>query len=212
MEWLEWLSTHYHALLDRHEPPVSFEEWRTDWRDGRRYTHQQKREETRLLWSRYQEGLSLARIAKEVGVTRQTVHERFRRAGYKMRSELQLKARCREDLVVVYRGVRYTPTKEGYLRSTSKPRHSLHWRVWVDARGPIPAHHQVWFKDGDPRNYSIENLHIVDRRRRRVKVELRTCGFCNDTMQRHAGECPSAYVRRRYCSRRCASARRRKVS
>jgi len=34
----------------------------------------------------------------------------------------------------------------------------LHHVLWIEAFGPIPAGHQVFFKDGDKTNFALSNL------------------------------------------------------
>lgn len=37
----------------------------------------------------------------------------------------------------------------------------VHKRVWIDANGPIPRGHCIWFKDQNKANCSLENLELI---------------------------------------------------
>lgn len=100
---------------------------------------------------------SCAKTAALWGRTRQSIWELI-----KLRKET-LKRRFHDE-PVIYRGKKFTPSKNGYLRITQRggrKETQLNRIVWEDVYGPIPAGHQVMFKDGDMRNFSIDNLECL---------------------------------------------------
>lgn len=109
------------------------------------------------MYKAYQDGLSLEEVGWRFGRrTRQSVYEVFRRRGLALRSDLAPRNRRRVELH--FQGVDYSPGKDGYLRATSGDRHLLHWRLWEEAHGAIPAGHQIFFRDGNMRNFAVGNL------------------------------------------------------
>lgn len=164
---------------------------------------------TRSMIERYGEGLSLAQIAREFGVTRQTVFQRLRGAGAALRP---LPPR---GPTVEHGGRLFTPTKGGYLRATSGDRALLHRILWEERHGPVPPGQEVFHRNGNPRDNRPENLYLLDRRDRsrlRQPVEAKACPVCGRPVERHPGEGPAAYRRRRCCGYRCGreDLRRRK--
>ncbi|HUS37324.1 MAG TPA: HNH endonuclease signature motif containing protein [Verrucomicrobiae bacterium] len=112
------------------------------------------------LYKSYCKGYSLQAIGKRVGRSRQTIFETFKRRGFKLRPNS--KALKKPD--ITYNGSEFSPTKGGYLRETKGERRLLHWVVWEEFNGPIPAGHQITFKDGNNRNFSISNLALESRK------------------------------------------------
>ncbi len=116
------------------------------------------------MYAQYQSGLSLAEVGKLNGRTRQSIYDILRRRGLKRR-EKQFKE------PVIYRGRKYTPSKGDYLRDTifrngkrGPAERQLHRVIWEEAHGPIPAGHQVMFKDGNKRNFDLSNLECLPAR------------------------------------------------
>ena len=110
------------------------------------------------MYGEYQSGLSLAEVGARHNRTRQAIYCIF--LGHKV----MLRARNLQR-PVVYQGRKYTVSKGGYLRDTiTRLREKalveplLHRRIWVEHNGPIPEGHQVMFKDGNKRNFAIDNL------------------------------------------------------
>lgn len=171
----------------------------------------ESRATTRAMHERYLAGLSLAEVAAEFGVTRQSVYGRLRARG------LPLRAR-RFAPVVEWRGVKYSASaKDGRYRAQAPRRELLHRAVWEGAHGPVPEHHEVWLRPGASRaTTEVADLVLVDRRRsRRREVGLKLCAACDREMERHAYEGPAAYARRQCCGFRCSRlllARRRSVA
>ena len=67
--------------------------------------------------------------------------------------------------------------KDGYLLIKVEGEHQMvlkHRHVWQQAHGEIPRGHNVMFRDGDKRNFSLDNLELVSRQeaaRRQVLKE-----------------------------------------
>jgi RNA polymerase sigma factor (sigma-70 family) len=100
---------------------------------------------------------SLAEAGKLWGRTRQAMWDILKRRNATLGQK-------KHDEPVWYRGDKYTPAKDGYLRRTRRHGHGeLHLQrvVWTDAHGPIPEGHQITFKDGDRTNCSLENLECL---------------------------------------------------
>lgn len=108
------------------------------------------------MYQDYRKGKSLAEVARKFYRTRQSVYETFRRRGFALRSELRPSNRRRVELS--RDGFDYSPAKGGYLRATRGDRHFLHVRLWEAAHGPVPIGYQVFFRDGDIRNFDLSNL------------------------------------------------------
>jgi len=158
---------------------------------------------TESMYEEYLAGHSLERIGKDWGVSRQTVFERFTRAG------LSLRPRARPKPYIKHGGRRFTVSKGGYLRATAGDRAFLHRVVWEEHHGPIPPGHEVRHRDGDLTNNDPENLQLVDLRARmraqnpRRAVEVRACLACGAPIHRHDHEGPSAYRKRMFCGCAC---------
>lgn len=114
-------------------------------------------ETTYAMYDRYCQGASLAQVAKEFGVSRQTVYTRFARQG--------LDRRERKPALphVDYGGRRFTLGVNGYYRATEGDRAYLHRVVWQAERGPIPEDWDVHHRDHDKTNNDISNLHCLSK-------------------------------------------------
>jgi hypothetical protein len=107
------------------------------------------------MYADYQRLKSLAKVGKLYGRTRQSIYCIFSERG------LQLEAK-KFHPKITFDGRSYTPGKNGYYRDTAMRKRGqhgqLHHAIWVKRWGPIPAGHQVFFKDGDKTNFALENL------------------------------------------------------
>lgn len=177
-----------------------------------------RRKDTRAaaMYQRYLDGLSLAQVGIEYGVTRSSVFGLFKSRGY------QLRARTFSADIVIFDGEKFTPTKAGYYRSTRGSNNRgrlLHRVIWEHFNGPIPADWDVHHKDEDKRHNDISNFECLPKpehtrlysphnnqftrgSQRRQKV-LKSCSVCTGPMPPHQGESPSAYIKRQCCSRAC---------
>lgn len=108
----------------------------------------------KTMYADYLRLKSLAKVAALYGRTRQSVYDTFRNHG------LQLFAK-RFKKKLLHGGRAYTPDKQGYYRDTifrAGQHKLLHHVLWIERNGPIPAGHQVFFRDGDKTNFAPENL------------------------------------------------------
>lgn len=109
----------------------------------------------RRMYKSYLKGMSLAKVGKHYGGrSRQSVFEMFQRRGFKLRED----SRRKKKVETVYKGVEYSPAKSGYLRATAGDRKFLHWVIWEEHNGPVPEGCQIYFRDGNMRNFSVDNL------------------------------------------------------
>lgn len=106
------------------------------------------------MYRSYKKGMSLADVGKRYGRTRQAIFEIFQRRAFPMRED----SRRKKKVEATYKGVEYSPAKTGYLRSTAGERKYLHWVIWEEHNGPVPKGCQVYFRDGNMRNFAIGNL------------------------------------------------------
>lgn len=154
----------------------------------------------------YSRGMSTREIGRALGVSGQTVAETMKRGGAVMRS----KPTC--PVVVEYKGMRFSPEKDGYLRYTGDRGTSvfLHRLMWEDVHGPIPPQHLIIFKDGDRTHCKIENLQCVPvgvaQQMRRKMPEPKPCAHCGQMFGPHQYyyESPSAFAARKNCSYECS--------
>lgn len=107
---------------------------------------------TQKMYDRYCAGLSLAQVAAEFGVSRQTVYTRFMRRGLSMRER---KAPLPH---IDYGGRRFTLGVNGYYRATEGDRAYLHRTIWITENGPIPDDWDVHHRDHDKTNNDLTNL------------------------------------------------------
>ena len=114
-------------------------------------------EKADAMYALYQDGHSLARVAKAFGITRQGVYKMFARRG--------LMCRRRVDPLpfVLFQGRRYTLRNTGYYGRTTNRRELLHRDVWRSLHGPIPRAHDVHHRDGDKTNNRADNLELISK-------------------------------------------------
>lgn len=162
-----------------------------------RQTHARSRTITADMREEYESGLSLAQVASRYGCTRQSVYDRFKRAGVKMRT-------VKRNPVVRFRGLRYTAAKDGYYRCTTGGRVQLVHAVWAVHHGPVPPGHEILNK-GPAWTKDVEDLLLISRRDRSHlagAVDQRWCEYCGFLIP-HKKYRPKAYSERRFCSPRC---------
>jgi hypothetical protein len=112
----------------------------------------------RAMFAEYRAGSSCRQVAAIFGGTRQSVHEVFQNRGLALRPRhLRLLEK------ITCRGRAYTQGKNGYYRATTGDRMPLHHRLWVDARGAIPAGWQVTFINANPADLRLENMTCAPR-------------------------------------------------
>lgn len=100
-------------------------------------------------------GMSLSKVGKRFGYSRQWIWNYFK--------ELDLQTRSvKRKETITYNGLKYTWNNKGYYRCTTQDRHILHYRVWLDNTGtPVPEDHEVLFMDGNKHNFEFSNLQLV---------------------------------------------------
>lgn len=102
---------------------------------------------------------SLRAVARLHGRTNQAVHEIFKRRGFETNRNFHQP--------IFYKGNKYTPCKGGFRRTDQREKchrmSFLHHVIWVEEFGPIPAGHQVSFKNGDRTDFRPENLICLPR-------------------------------------------------
>ena len=178
------------------------------------------------MYALYQQGLSTRQVAALFGCSGDSVHQMFKRRKWTMRPGPRAISR-RMWKAVTYKGKRYTPEKDGYLRCTSPVNGRrlsvfLHRVIWEEHHGPIPTHQCVSFKDGDRSNCAIENLELLDRCQvqsakgagnnqytrglERRAYPAKSCPVCGKAMRPHDYEAPSAFMKRRCCGFACGRA------
>ncbi|ACB76660.1 hypothetical protein Oter_3383 [Opitutus terrae PB90-1] len=104
-----------------------------------------------LMYADYKRLRSLSKTGRLHARTRQSMYQIFQAHGlplYERRFQRKIRFAGRE----------FTPGKDGYYRATSGDRRQLHYVIWERANGPVPAGHQVTFKNADKRDFRIENL------------------------------------------------------
>lgn len=113
----------------------------------------------KMMYRCYKRGRSLQEVGRIFGRSRQAVHEIFKRCGFELRKD----SKARAKIELAYAGLNYAPGKNGYLRATTGSRGVLQHAIWEEFHGPVPAGHQVRFRDGNKRNVEITNLECVPR-------------------------------------------------
>ena len=117
-----------------------------------------KRQQTEEMAQLYAGGASLAQIAKDYGVTRQTVWDRFRRAGVEMRPSLRFGEKNH-----FYRGGGRKRTERGYIKVYVAGRWLFEHRVVMEKMlgRPLAKTEDVHHRNGQKDDNSPENLEII---------------------------------------------------
>lgn len=114
-----------------------------------------KDEQALAMYERYCTGLSLAQVAAEFGVSRQSVYELL------SARDFELRERPARGQTVVYRGLNYTIGNNGYYRCTISNRHLLHRRMWEEEVGPIPDGWDIHHVDEDKLHNEVSNFECL---------------------------------------------------
>jgi hypothetical protein len=167
----------------------------------------------------YRGGMGLKDVGRRFGVSDSWVMHLFESRGWKRRP------RPTAPAVIVYKGVRYSPDKDGYLRRCSNPdgthRHIvLHRVLWEEHNGPIPKGKILIFKDGNRANVAMWNLELTtyaESKRRLAKTNYprKHCKHCREEFFPHPRarqgkpEQFSMFCKRNFCGKACAYAYRK---
>lgn len=163
--------------------------------------------ETMQMYALYQQGKTCTQIAAVYGISRQSVWDRLRRRGLKLRP-------CPRNMAlpfIEWGGNRYAPNKDNYFRKTTGDRSLLHWDIWEQRHGRVKNGHVVRFVDGDRMNLDIDNLESLPKGedRRQLPIKIKPCLWCGRLMGRRATgahpEGPAAYAKRRTCNAQCSA-------
>ena len=102
----------------------------------------------------YLKGYSISQVGRAFQVSRQTVFQRFKRAGMELRSKTLLP-------FMLFQGKKYTLRNNGYLACTDGVRSSMHRDVWCFHNGEIPENYDIHHINGDKTDNRLENLEIL---------------------------------------------------
>jgi len=109
---------------------------------------------TNEMFSLYEDGYSIAQVAKAFGVSRQSVFERFKRAEKILRSKKKLP-------FIIFNGKKYTLRNNGYMACTDGERSLMHRDVWFFHNGNIPEDHDIHHINNDKTDNRISNLELL---------------------------------------------------
>lgn len=181
---------------------------------------------TQAMYALYQEGQTCSQIALAFQTTRQSVWERFKRRGLKLRPC----PRNRALPCITWGGARWAPDKDGYFRRTQRAgaharREVLHRAMWEAAHGRLRRGAVVGFRDGDRMNVTLDNLVCLPKDEACTMLNggalrfsaqfprLKRCLACDSAMGRRVtgnhAESPAAYRKRKTCNADCSAAWKR---
>lgn len=142
-------------------------------------------ERAQRMYARYRQGLSLADVAAEFGVTRQSVYGLFATRGW------ELRPRPAPQQPVEFNGRRYTLRNTGYYGCTTGDRHLLHRAVWEHHNGTIPDGYDVHHRDGDKTNNDPANLECLPKEEHTRRYSTRCNQFGHGDACDREGVVPS---------------------
>lgn len=139
--------------VPRHDDVKTAADW---WLNEGRWTVARRGDAKAVeMYERYSAGLSLAKVAEEFGITRQSVYKMLTLRGYELRE------RPPTGPSVTYGNLLYTVGNVGYYRCTTGDRHLLHRRMWEDAFGEIPEGWDVHHVDGCKLHNDLSNFECL---------------------------------------------------
>lgn len=109
---------------------------------------------TEEMYNHYQSGLSLEQVGLVYGVSRQSVYERFKKAGLKTRPR-------KFKPFMIIDGLKFTINKDGYYECTTIDRLMLHNYIWEKSNGKIPIGYEIHHIDGCKINNNLNNLNLL---------------------------------------------------
>lgn len=106
------------------------------------------------MYDLYQQGLSLEKVGKAFGISRQSVYSIFKLRGFETRPLFR-------KPFIVYDELKYTINKDGYYECTTVDRLMLHNVVWEKQNGKKPKGYEIHHIDKNKVNNDISNLQLV---------------------------------------------------
>lgn len=107
------------------------------------------------MYELYQQGHSLAQVAKAYQKTRQSVWELFKNRGWEMRRK------PKPLPFMTFNGEKYTLRNNGYYGKTRGKRTLMHRDVWEFHNEPIPEGYDIHHRDHNKENNCIDNLECL---------------------------------------------------
>jgi hypothetical protein len=102
----------------------------------------------------YKSGLSVQRVARNFGITRQSLFKSFKLRGFALRSPIPRPFK-------MYDGNKFTRRKDGYYRLSNKGRDLMHRYVWEKEVGIIPEGWDIHHIDEDKSNNVVSNFECL---------------------------------------------------
>ena len=121
-----------------------------------------KNEKYSNAYQMYLDGMSLAKIGKEIGITRQCLFKAFKRRGYQLRSP-------NFQPHQFYDGHKFSLRNHGYYERTTGDRELMHRYVWAKNNGSIPIGYDIHHINRNKADNTIENLELSDHREHATK-------------------------------------------
>jgi len=109
---------------------------------------------TEKMYEMYLTGLSLEQVSLNFNISRQSVYDRFKRKGFKLRSK-------KFKPFIIIDNIKFTVNRDGYYESTVVDRLMLHNHNWEKVNGKIPKGYELHHKDLNKLNNDIANLQLV---------------------------------------------------
>lgn len=109
---------------------------------------------TESMYKMYLSGLSLEKIGKHFGITRQSVYSRFKN------NDLKLRPKKTKPFILVD-NLKFTINRDGYYECTTIDRLMLHNYNWEKEKGKIPKGYELHHIDLNKLNNDVSNLQLV---------------------------------------------------
>ena len=107
-----------------------------------------------IAYQLYLDGLSLAQVGLELGVSRQCVFTAFKRRGFALRGP-------NFKPFQYYDNRKFTLRNTGYYALSTNDRMLIHRYVWENEKGKIPKKWDIHHIDNDKSNNNIDNLECL---------------------------------------------------